>query len=236
MDKEFVLKLVDLYKYLLGDSLTSIALYTKLDLADDVAVLTYGNNNLYIFKYTQPITYTKLTQSWSVKYIDIRDYLHNFNMYIGNDLLDEKPQSVYTDHVKSEHVEILYSKIRSKNKWYNRLRYGSPWSTAQVDIDKYYIKFNQLMVEIPKTTYNMLYEKTLIIEKEKTIIAIDGIMDSDNSDRNIIEELQNRIDLRNLNTSDALDMILDKVSRMGIDSLTAYELQYLKNIANDGRW
>jgi hypothetical protein len=36
----------------------------------------------------------------------------------------------------------------------------------------------------------MLYEKTLIIEKEKTILAIDSIMDSDNSDRNIIEELQ----------------------------------------------
>lgn len=227
IDRELENKIVEIYKIALTDMSTQIEFFKKFEGLDDVSMLRYKNNIILLYKVIQPAFYLSFSKKWNKKFKKIKKQIEEYNIIIGNSLIDSNP--IFFD-IYSEKYNKIIENIAKKNTKLNRFLYGEPWEKKKYDKPTFHIKFNQISISINYETYQEFLLYSLNIEKQKTILRLDELLNK-LSDKIPISKKpkSSKPQIHNL----SIDYILDKISKTGLDSLTEEEKTFLKKGSKD---
>lgn len=227
IDRELENKIVEIYKIALTDMSTQIEFFKKFEGLDDVSMLRYKNNIILLYKVVQPAFYLSFSKKWDNKFKKLKKQIEDYNNLIGNALVDSNP--IYFD-IYSEKYDKIIENVSKKNTKINRFFYGEPWVKKQYDKPTFHIKFNQISISINYETYQEFLLYSLNIEKQKTILRLDELLNKLSDKIQLPKKAKNS---KSQTTNLSIDYILDKISKTGLDSLTEEEKTFLKKGSKD---
>lgn len=227
-DKELVVLMVEFFKKALENPTTSISFYSTYEKYENVVTLLFQGEYISIYDIPEPSLYYKLNPKWVKKYDDFCYDLEHYNK-INGFLPLAKP--VYNEKLKNEYLELEDFYLKKESNYFHKLFYGYAWVEDKYTKYRYFIKYNQLYYEINSSTYGLLYNLAVNVEKQLSIKRMTELINMKNdSYKEFVNEEKKQDNKKQNSESDIelLDSILEKIHKNGINSLTKEEKKFLK--------
>jgi hypothetical protein len=216
----YIEKITILFRQALTDENTIISFNSNIENYEFICTLNWNDIFMSIYVKSEFNKYLFLTNKFIDKFPKIYDKVVEYNKKTNSLYPNQYP--IYDDKFKDEYFEILSDMKSFKFKFFSYFNK----STEIIEKKNYYhwLKFNNIAYNISSENFSELFNIAATIEEAKNNKIINSLYN--NISLNIDKETKININ-KTINTQ--IDMLLEKIQKSGIDSLTKEESDFLKN-------